>query len=235
MTFVSRFTGAKRGGKKGAFEEADGGTILLDEIGELPFQVQAKLLRVLQESEITRVGGQKPIKLDIRVIAATNRNLLDEIRQGNFREDLYYRLNIIQIRIPALRERKEDIPFLVGRFLEQYNDKYHKQITLESGVLSMLTRYEWPGNIRELKNLMERLVIVCMNGSISTLDVNNAIRVENMPYHELSGGTLKEMVSKFEKQLMEDAIQTHRSKTAAAEALGVDRTTFLKKCQRYGI
>ena len=229
------FTGAKKGGKKGAFELANGGTLLLDEIGELPFQVQAKLLRALQEEEITRIGGQTLVKLDLRIIAATNRNLQEEIKKGTFREDLYYRLNIIKLKIPPLRDRREDIAFLAGNFFDEYCRKYNKAPLMNSGCLRILRQYDWPGNVRELKNLMQRLVILG-GDTITANDIRKILQTE----HEMTGGqfkilTLKEAVAHFEENLIRDAIEEHGSKTAAAEMLGVERTTFLKKCQRYGI
>lgn len=202
------FTGAKRGGKKGAFEQADGGTILLDEIGELPFQMQAKLLRVLQENEVNRVGGQRAIKLNVRVIAATNRNLLQEIRNGNFREDLYYRLNILPLELPPLRDRSEDIPFLVGRFLEEFDEKYKKITLIEADAMQLLRHYDWPGNIRELRNMMERLVILGKDGRITCSEIQKMLGITGMcvPAGREETYTLKEAVEQFEKQMIQNAI-----------------------------
>lgn len=231
------FTGAKRGGKKGAFEQAEGGTILLDEIGELPFQVQAKLLRVLQENEVNRIGGQRAIKLNVRVIAATNRNLLQEIRNGNFREDLYYRLNILPLELPPLRDRSEDIPFLVGRFLEEFDEKYKKITLIESDAMQLLRHYDWPGNIRELRNMMERLVILGKDGRITCSEIQKVLGVAGMcvPTGQKEKYTLKEAVEQFEKQMIQNAILKEGNKKKASEALGCERTTFLKKCKRYEI
>lgn len=231
------FTGAKRGGKKGAFEQADGGTILLDEIGELPFQVQAKLLRVLQENEVNRVGGQQAIKLNVRVIAATNRNLLQEIRNGNFREDLYYRLNILPLELPPLRDRSEDIPFLVGRFLEEFDEKYKKITLIEADAMQLLRHYDWPGNIRELRNMMERLVILGKDGRITCSEIQKVLGVTGIcvSTDQKEKYTLKEAVEQFEKQMIQNAILKEGNKKKASEALGCERTTFLKKCKRYEI
>ena len=229
------FTGAKKGGKAGAFEEANGGTILLDEIGELPFQVQAKLLRVLQENEVLRVGGVKPIPLNIKVIAATNRDLVSEIKEGRFREDLYYRLNIMPIEIPALRHRPEDALFLANRFLAVFNEKYNKTLEMDGSAIRILKRYAWPGNVRELKNLMERLVIICRDGIISDKDVEKIIKVKTEDISFKDGENLKQALERIEKSMIEEAVYTYKNKTQAAEALGVERTTFLKKCQKYGI
>ena len=227
------FTGAIKGGKIGAFEQANGGTLMLDEIGELPYQVQAKLLRALQEREIIRVGGNNPIKLDIRIIAATNRNLQEEIQKGRFREDLYYRLNIIQLRIPPLRERREDIPYLSGVFLEDYCKKYNKHTELASGVLRVLRQYDWPGNVRELKNLIERLVILG-GDSISVSDVQRMLEDYESGHWETL--TLKDAVARFEQNMILDALkECGGNKSDAADMLGVERTTLVRKCQRYGI
>lgn len=229
------FTGARRGGKKGAFEQADGGTILLDEIGELPFQVQAKLLRALQESEITRIGGQKPIHLDLRVIAATNRDLICEMKAGRFREDLYYRLNIMPLEIPPLRERTEDIPFLANCFLEEFDQKYQKTTYFESGVLDIFRNYEWPGNVRELKNLIERLVILCADGTVTRTEVSRMLKINLQENHTSEKLTLKQAVGRLEKMMIQNAIGECGSKNKAAEMLGVDHSTLIRKCQRYGI
>ncbi|HPE15933.1 MAG TPA: sigma 54-interacting transcriptional regulator, partial [Oscillospiraceae bacterium] len=150
------FTDAKRGGKKGKFELADGGTVFLDEIGEMPLPMQAKLLRALQENEIERIGAEKPIHIDIRVISATNKDLRKEIEKNRFRKDLYYRLNVIEIHIPPLRSRVMDIPLLMEHFLREIDEKYHTNTVIEDEVKELLMRYEWPGNVRELKNVLER-------------------------------------------------------------------------------
>ncbi len=165
------FTGAMASGKLGFFEVADEGTLLLDEIGEMPLDLQTKLLRALQEGEILRVGGTRPVKVNVRVIAATNRDLLEMVKAQRFREDLYYRLNVVQIRIPPLRERKEDIVKLADFFLKKYNERYQFNKTLSQRTYSALKGYAWPGNVRELKNFIEQLVIVSDNSIISTPDL----------------------------------------------------------------
>ena len=228
------FTGAKKGGKKGAFEEANGGTLLLDEIGELPFQVQAKLLRALQENEITRVGGSKPIKLDIRIIAATNRDLLQEIKEGKFREDLYYRLNIMPLALPPLRERQEDIPYIAGQFLEEFNEKYGRETVMDPDVIYLFRSYEWPGNIREMRNLMERMVILSTDGRITKDEVENILQVRS-DTHDHGEQSLKEAVAQLETLMIKNAISECGSKNKAAAVLGVDHSTLVRKCQKYGI
>lgn len=226
------FTGAKKGGKKGAFEEAEEGTILLDEIGELPFQVQAKLLRVLQENEITRIGGQKTIPLDIRIIAATNRNLRHEIREGRFREDLYYRLNILPLEIPPLRERPEDIPFLAGHFLEEFNRKYGRETIMDPDVMRIFRGYSWPGNVRELRNLAERLVVLSVDGRITKEEVQRILEIrDDVP--ESKGQTLKEAVAQLEALMIRNALDEYGSKNRAAAALGIDHSTLIRKCRKY--
>ena len=153
------FTGAKREGKPGLVELAHKGTLLLDEIADLPLNLQVKLLQVIQERELTRIGGTKPIRIDIRIIASTNKDIRKMVKQGEFREDLYYRLNVIPITIPPLRERKEDIELLIDFFISHYNKKHNKSISLQEDVIEALLQYCWPGNVRELENLMERLVV----------------------------------------------------------------------------
>ena len=166
------FTGAV-GAKPGRFELAHGGTLFLDEIGEIPVEMQVKLLRVLQESEFERVGGIKTIKVDVRLVTATNRDLAAELTTGGFREDLYYRLNVVPIHLPPLRERHEDIPLLVSHFITKFNDRLRKEIThIEPEAVERLVSYNWPGNIRELENVIERTMLFC-EGSV--------IRVANLP------------------------------------------------------
>ncbi len=226
------FTGARKGGKAGVFELADHGTLFLDEIGELPFQVQAKLLRALQENEIIRIGGYKPIKLDIRIIAATNKNLKEAVKNGKFREDLYYRLNVLPIKIPALRDRISDIPLLISKFIEDYGVKYKKSVALENGSMDLFKKYQWPGNVRELKNLIERLVVINTTGIISKDIIQRNLGIEEMT-HECK--TLKEAVMQTEKSMIQKALAEHGSKRKAAAALGVDSSTIVKKCKLYNI
>jgi len=164
------FTGAYTS-KKGKFELANGGTIFLDEIGDMPLNLQVKLLRVLQEKEVERIGSSKPIKIDVRIIAATNRNLEKLIKEGKFREDLYYRINVVPIYIPPLRERKEDIPVLVNYFLEVFNKEYGKNVKVSKEVFEVFLNYHWPGNVRELRNVLERMVILDTDGILTYEDL----------------------------------------------------------------
>lgn len=241
------FTGALKGGKAGLFEIANGGTILLDEIGDMPLDLQTKLLRVLQEKEVCRIGGSKVISLDVRIIASTNKELLKAIKEGSFREDLYYRLNVVPIDLAPLRERKEDIHALLEKFLSKYNKKYVKLVSLTPGAASVLEDYSWPGNIRELKNVMERMIVINSTGEIDAATVKQvlgilpvaAFRAGPEPisstYLEKTERNLKKSVEAFEKDIIRDAIAKYGSKRKAATALGVDHSTLIKKCQRYEI
>lgn len=231
------FTGAAKKEKLGFFEIANGGTILLDEIGEMPVKLQSKLLRVLQEKEITRIGGTKPIKLDIRVIASTNQNIEEQIKKGSFREDLYYRLNVIPVKIPPLRERKSDIALLAYNFLEKFTKRYDKHKEFDASAIEVLTCCEWPGNVRELENSIERLVIIGDEGLISDKDVINVMGKERLPYIAVDDAeiTLKEAVDKVEKTIIETALKKYRSSHKAARVLGVTQTTVLRKARALGI
>lgn len=165
------FTGAKKGGKIGKFELADGGTIFLDEIGDMPYSMQAKLLRVLQEGEIEKIGRQKGIPVDVRVIAATNQPLEQLIEEKKFRMDLFYRLNVISLTIPPLAQRKKDIVELTNQFLQTFNQKYHKELSIDGRIMETLLNYNWPGNVRELRNCIESSVIICNKDQITFRDL----------------------------------------------------------------
>lgn len=228
------FTGAISQ-KKGRFELADGGTIFLDEIGEIDAATQVKLLRVLQEKQFERVGGEKPITVDVRVVCATNRDLLKEIEKGNFREDLYYRLNVVHLDVPPLRERKEDIPLLMTSFLSQFNQENDKNIEgFSNGAKKALLAYEWPGNIRELRNSIESAVVLSRSSVIEVEDLPASIRLADKST-QLSlevGITLAEA----EKQLiLSTLVMNGGNKTRAAEILGIGRKTLHRKLQEYQI
>lgn len=171
------FTGASKNGKTGIFEMANSGTLMLDEIGEMSMPMQTKLLRVLQNHEVTKVGSSKAIPIDVRIIAATNRNLLECIKEKTFREDLYYRLNVVPISLAPLRERKEDIDVLVHHFLDVFNKKYNKQVEIYSDALHLMTAYNWPGNIRELENVIERLVVINRSNVIDKKTVSMVVGI----------------------------------------------------------
>lgn len=232
------FTGAKSGGAKGMFEEADGGTVFLDEIGELPLSMQSKLLRVLENGEIRRVGGTESKSVDVRIIAATNRNLKREVEAGKFRDDLYYRLMVLPIVIPPLRERKDDIIPLARLFLSKFNKKYHLNKELTESAVKELSEYRWPGNVRELKNMMERLVVSSGGDEISGFQVKICIMgvqevTEDSTDLHLENATLAELMENYEKQIITEAIEECGTMSAAAEKLGVNKSTISRKIKYY--
>ena len=228
------FTGAEKM-QKGRFELAHGGTIFLDEIGEINQNVQIKILRVLQEKKFERVGGEQTIEVDVRIVAATNRNLEEEVKAGRFREDLYYRLNVIHIQVPPLRERKEDIPLLVSSFLQEFNSENGKDIkTVDKRAKSALFNYNWPGNIRELRNCMEAAVVMCSGDEIS---------VEDLPPTVSSGSSGENCViplgislEEAEKIIIQETLLANaNNKTRTAEILEIGRKTLQRKLAEWGI
>ncbi len=226
------FTGAIER-KIGRFEMADGGTIFLDEIGDLSIPTQIKLLRVLQEKEFERLGATKTIKVDVRVICATHRNLEEMIKERKFREDLFYRINVFPIVLPPLRERKEDIPLLAVHFLHKFNKQNGKKIEgINQTALDMLMLYGWPGNVRELENIMERAVILCPGKIISpeNLPANFSKEVGEL---KLEGATLPEIVESIEKQKIIEALNKHKTQRQAAKALGLTERMLGYKIQKY--
>ena len=235
------FTGAV-GKHKGRFELAHGGTLFLDEIGEIPVEMQVKLLRVLQESEFERVGGIKTIKVDVRLVTATNRDLLQDIAAGSFREDLYYRLNVVPIHIPPLRERREDIPLLVDHFLAKFNDRLKKQIgSVSADAVSRLVSYHWPGNIRELENLMERTMLFCEHPESQVSDLPPEIGGLPAAALPLPGAaSLKEAVraetERVERELIQKALdETGGNVTQAARKLKISRKSLQTKMKELGL
>ena len=233
------FTGAS-GKKIGKFDMADGGTILLDEIGDMSIMTQAKILRILQEQTFARVGGTKTIKVDVRVLAATNQNLKKKIEDGTFREDLFYRLNVIPLHVPPLRDRLEDLPLLIEHFIDEFagEDKRRKK-TINDAAMKMLIRYRWPGNVRELKNLIERLIIMSPDQVITVDDLPASIQSEedrDVKDSLLSHKSLKEARDHFEhvfiaKKLSENDFNI----TQTAKALGLERSHLHKKIKAYNI
>lgn len=227
------FTGANIGGKKGVFELANGGTVFLDEIGDLPLKMQGKLLRVLQQKEIIRIGGERTIKIDTRVIAATNKNLEIMVQKGEFREDLYYRLNIIPITVPPLRERQEDIWGLTYNFLREFNEKYSTNKIISEDTINVLMQYSWPGNIRELKNLIERLVITSVDEIITKdhlpINISDICNEEDLIIKVNKIIPIKTAVQKLEKTLITKAIKETGSIRRAAKKLDVHYSTISKK------
>lgn len=230
------FTGAQNKDKLGMFEMANGGTILLDEIGEMPMNLQSKLLRVIQEKELMRVGGTKTIKLDVRIIASTNVNIGELIKSGKFREDLFYRLNVVPIKIPPLRERKDDIPILANGFLERLNIKYDKNKQFEDIALATFQYYDWPGNVRELENAIERLVVINDNPYINSTEIANMVGMDKITLPGLeSDMPLKKAVDMLEKEMIESALRKYGSTYKAAKVLGVTQPTVFRKAKALGI
>ena len=235
------FTGAVTE-KKGRFEMADGGTLFLDEIGDIPPPMQVKLLRVLQERRFERVGSSKSITVDVRIIAATNRNLEEAVKEGKFREDLYYRLNVVPLRIPSLRERKEDIPPLVGHFLQLYNEENGREVKISNEALDTLLIHDWPGNVRELENCIERMIVMAKNELIMTEDVpitiDTNISDNRSDESDLYGQakTLDHTIENMEKERITEALKRAGYVQAkAARQLGITSRQIGYKIKKYGI
>ncbi len=232
------FSGASAKGKPGYFELANKGTIFLDEIGELPFSMQAKLLGVLQDQKVMRIGSTKIKKVDVRIIAATNQNLEQLIKEGTFRKDLFYRLQVAVLEIPPLRERKEDIIPLVKFFLDKYNTKYSRKINLSRDVMKLLQFYKWPGNVREIQNLILGLIVT---------QEKNILDIEDLPLYLLDKETtynpeiseqkpLSEYLDEFEKNLLKNIYESHGGNiTSVANFFNVDRSTIFRKLKKYQI
>ncbi len=232
------FTGAKKGGKAGFFQMANGGTIFLDEIGDMPYNLQSKILRVLQNREVVRVGGEKALPIDVRVIAATNRSLEEMVENKEFREDLYYRLNVVPVWIPPLRARKEDIAPLVSHFAAHFNKKNNTSKTISPEVLESLLAYEWPGNVRELQNLVENLMVTTVGNLISRRNLPKIFINQNFEDSDIYVGgimPLHEAVEIVEKQILEKAYSKYSSTRQMAKALKVSAATIVRKASRYGI
>ncbi len=232
------FTGAIKRGKQGLFEFADGGSIFLDEIGELAPHLQVKLLRILQDGKVRRIGGTREVPVNVRILAATNRNLEDLLQKGWFREDLYYRLNVIPLFLPPLRARKEDIPLLAQVFLKRYAARLQKpEATIRETALRKLMEYHWPGNIRELENVIERAVNI-MAGTVVleehiVLDQRAAPQVEATPSADTR--SLEEIVAEAERAALAQAMERHPTSRKLGSALGLSHTTVLKKIRKYAL
>jgi TyrR family helix-turn-helix protein len=240
------FTGANAGGKKGYFEVADNGIVFLDEVGELPPEIQAKLLRVIQDGEFFRVGGTRPIKTNVRIISATNRDLEDFIENKTFRRDLYYRLNVFPVKVPSLSERREDIPPLVDHFVEKYGTKFGMTRGIDENAVEYLARQEWKGNIRELENVVQRLLINAKGENIAIIDVMRELhgQIFDKPLMDLPeqmngeierGLELEAMVDDFEKQIIRQACDKYGSTRKVAAAIGISQTQLVRKKKKYGI
>ena len=232
------FTGARDKGKSGYFELAEGGTLFLDEVGELPVNVQAKLLRFLDDNEVVRIGSTIPRKIDVRIIAATNRNLQEMVKAGTFRKDLFFRLNVIPIHIPMLKNRKDDIPPLIHHFLNQFNRKCGVNKTISTPALNILCKYSFPGNIREIANLVEQLVVLTPGEVIGPEDIPDTVkeeRIAQIPYDSNQKWPLRKVVEHVEKNVITNAINLHKSQRKAAKALGIDHSTLSRKKIKYNI
>lgn len=236
------FSGAKKGGKPGKFELANGGTLLLDEISELPIQLQSKLLRVIQEHEFERVGGVKTIELDLRLVCTTNRDMQELVQRGEFREDLYYRINVVEIRVPPLRGRMEEIPDLAHHFINKINKNHGLAITgIDQEVLRLFEKYRWPGNIRELEHVMERASVMAISGELCMLHFDYLIpiifsnaRTDRMERDE--SATLEAAKDMAEKSAIQNALlKANGNRTVAANELNIHRTVLHAKLRKYGI
>lgn len=231
------FTGARKGGNVGKFQLANGGTIFLDEIGDMPLHMQVKLLRVLQEKEIERIGGKTPIKINVRVICATHKNLEELIKENKFREDLYYRLNVLNLEVPPLRNRKEDIPLMVDKFLGAFYKECGLYRNIPEEVLQVLINYDWPGNVRELRNVVERICVNSeeVNVSISDLPAN-IINSSMKTRHQQKSSGLKEIMDSIEKDIIINTLrECGLNKSEAAKKLSIPRATLYRKIEEYGL
>ena len=232
------FTGADRSGKPGLFEIAEGGTLFLDEIGDISLNIQVKLLRAIQEKEIMRVGGRKPVRISTRIITATNKDLGKLIEAGTFRQDLYYRLNVVPIHVPPLRERREDILPLVNHFLNRCNEQFHKDVRFTSEALVQFERCLWPGNVRQLENTIERMVVLASGSVIGGKDIAEHIKEEIVILPEIHLDKippLNEAREKLERQILLSAWKECRSTRKIAAALKISQSTVVRKMNRYDI
>ncbi len=229
------FSGASKTGKAGMFELADGGILFLDEIAEMPLDLQVKLLRVLQNNRIMRIGGTKEIEVDVRIITGTNRNLQNMVAENLFRKDLYYRLNVVPIFVPPLRERREDIPVLTRHFLEVFNRRHKMNKRLSADVLKYFVSYDWPGNVRELENLIERLVVTTQSDIIGMEDLSSWAELEAASQPKTEIIPLHMALENTERNLLEEAFSIYNSTYAVARVLGVSQPTVVRKAAKYGI
>ena len=231
------FTGAKKGGKKGKFQLANGGTIFLDEIGDMPMHMQAKLLRVLQENEVERIGGYKPTPIDVRVISATNQDLKKLVEKKKFREDLYYRLNVINVHIPPLRQRPEDIELFVNKFLDELNRKYKTNTSVSPKAMELLKNHTWPGNVRELKNVVESAYALGDNEMVGIKQLSSDIITSGKKLSsDFKGNDLDLIINEFEKEIILDyLVKNDYNVSKTANELGIHRTTLYNKFKKLNI
>ena len=232
------FTGAA-GERTGKFEAANEGTVFLDEIGELPLSMQVKLLRVLQEREVDKLGSSHPVKVNVRIIAATNRDLKLQVEDGEFREDLYYRLSVITIELPPLRSRREDIPFLTAHFLKRYSERYNTgRLVLEDEALELLQKYDWPGNIRELENVVERVSVLATGNTIHASDLPAEVRTNRSRITAIGLKLPEEGISleDIEKEILVQSLEKHHwNQTRAARYLNISRKTLIYRMEKFGL
>ena len=232
------FTGADTKGKAGLFEIANEGTLFLDEITEIPLKLQAKFLRALQEREFMRIGGKESIKVNVRIIAATNRNLKEEVEQGNFREDLYYRLNVVPLEIPPLRDRKEDIEALAAHFVDEFSEEYGISKVISAEAMTELTHAYWHGNIRELRNMIERLVVSYDGEYITARQVKNLLFSAQKGMTRAVAGenvTLSQLMDEYEREILMTYLEQYQTAAEVARQLHVDKSTIGRKLKKYDI
>lgn len=233
------FTGANSGGKVGLVEKANGGTLFLDEIGELPLTLQPKLLQLVQSKSFIPIGSTDLKKVDIRIVTATNQNLVQMVEEKQFREDLYYRLNVVSIQIPALRERKEDILPLIFHYFDLYKAKYKKTSVLSEDLLAYLQNYSWPGNIRELENMVERLVVTAKSTDIKKTDLSEKVLGEvhhkEHSYFNQNEQSLSDYLEGIEKRAVKEAIEEHQSTRKAAQSLGITQSSLMRRLKKYNL
>ncbi|OCA82069.1 sigma-54 interaction domain-containing protein [Pseudobacillus wudalianchiensis] len=237
------FTGANREGKAGLIETANGGTLFLDEVGELPLALQVKLLKVIQEKRVTRIGGTEPKTIDFRIIASTNRDLEQMVKEGKFRRDLFYRLNVIPINIPSLRERKEDVLSLCNFYLKKFNEKYESNKIFHVTTINELLAYEWPGNVRELENLIERLVVTTENRMIYPQALPFYLGVNPHPLEhegtleemEETGASLRKAIEEVEIRWLRRAARQYKTTYEMADYLGISQSSVVRKLNKYQI
>ncbi|QGQ45574.1 sigma-54 interaction domain-containing protein [Metabacillus sediminilitoris] len=229
------FTGANKRGKAGLVEMAEGGTLFLDEIGEMPLDLQVKILHLVQDKTFKKVGGTSEKQINIRIISATNKNLLEMIAEKTFRQDLYYRLHVVPLRIPPLRERKQDILVLTDYFLKQFNQKYSQHVELDEHAKLMIQMQEWRGNVRELENFIEQIVVTAQKQIVSIEDLPFAMEhgIHNESQKSLELMPLKTAVEETEKQLLSTALKKYKTTRKMAKALGVNQTTIMRKLHKY--
>ncbi|MCM3087522.1 sigma 54-interacting transcriptional regulator [Bhargavaea ginsengi] len=228
------FTGANQQGKKGLIEAAAGGTLFLDEIGELNLQTQTKLLQVLQEKTFTPIGKTEPVKVDVRFVTATNRDLEEMVETGTFRRDLFYRINVVPVHIPALRERVEDIPMLIHHFVDKFNGNYKRMCSISKDAIDTLINYEWPGNVRELENMMEQLIITAPSEVIQVSDLPEKVQ-RSKERNKMFKGSFKEQMQEHEWKILHDALQEARNLNDIAEKLKIDVSTISRKLKKHGL